>query len=217
MKNIIRKELTLSTHLLQHFFLLFTLLALIPNYLTLMSAFFVCFGIFHSYQLARESDDLLFSALLPIRKNDVVKAKVLMACLTQTAAFVLSVGIVAVRVCVIGDHEVYMFSPLVTANVYYLAMFLVICGLFNRIFIPGFFKTAAKIGKPFIFFVIAMVIVTGLAETAHHLPGLEWLNGIAGGDLLRQLPVLLCAIAAYILLTLWGRHIAIRRFDLLDL
>ena len=217
MKNIIRKELTLSTHALQHFFLLFTLLALIPNYLTLMSAFFVCFGIFHSYQLSRESDDMLYSALLPIRKKDVVKAKYLMACLTQCAAFVLSVGTVAIRIKAIGNNPIYFFSPLVTANLYYLAMFLLICGLFNRVFIPGFFRTTVKIGRPFIYFVIASVIVIGLAEAAHHLPGLKWLNGIAGSDLLRQFPVLLCSIALYALLTLWGEKISVRRFDKLDI
>lgn len=217
MKNVIRKELSLSTHILQHFFLLFTLMALIPNYLVLMSAFFVCFGIFHSYQLARESDDLLFSALLPIRKKDVVKSKVLMAFLTQTVAFLLSAVMVVIRIYAIGENEVYSHTPLLTANLFYLAMFLLVCGLFNRIFIPGFFKTAVKIGKPFIFFAIATVIVTCMTEVIHHLPGMEWLNRITSPDLIRQLPVLVVMIALYVILTLWGRHTAIRRFDMLDL
>ena len=48
---------------------------MIPGYPILCGAFFVCLGIFYTYQQARECDDITYTVLLPVRKRDVVTAK----------------------------------------------------------------------------------------------------------------------------------------------
>ena len=75
MRDILRKEIKLSSSVLSYLFILFGLMFLLPGYPVLCGAFFVCLGLFQSFQNAREANDIVFSALLPIAKRDVVKGK----------------------------------------------------------------------------------------------------------------------------------------------
>ena len=71
MRNILIKEMRLSASPLSYLFLLFGFMFFIPGYPILCGAFFVTFGIFQSFQTAREGNDIVFSALLPIRQTDI--------------------------------------------------------------------------------------------------------------------------------------------------
>ena len=73
MRNILLKEVKLSASLLSFLFIPFGLMFLLPGYPILCGVFFVTLGIFQSFQNAREANDMVFSALLPISKRDVVK------------------------------------------------------------------------------------------------------------------------------------------------
>ena len=75
MNRLLTKELKLFAAPLTYFFLAFSLMTLIPGYPILMGSFFVCFGIFQSFQLGRETNDVLYTVLLPIKKSDAVKAR----------------------------------------------------------------------------------------------------------------------------------------------
>jgi len=83
MSNILRKELRLSASALSYFFIAFGFMFFIPGYPILCGVFFVTLGIFQSFQNAREANDIVFSALLPIAKKDVVKGKFLFSCFIE--------------------------------------------------------------------------------------------------------------------------------------
>ena len=53
MKKLLSKEIRLAASPLSWIFLVATLMMLLPGYPILMGAFFVCFGVFHSFQNAR--------------------------------------------------------------------------------------------------------------------------------------------------------------------
>ena len=73
MNNILKKEFTLSASPITYFFILFGLMFFLPGYPVLVSVIFVTLGIFKSFQNYRESNDFVFSSLLPISKKDIVK------------------------------------------------------------------------------------------------------------------------------------------------
>ena len=100
MRNILRKEVRLSSSVLSFLFILFGLMFLIPGYPILCSVFFVSLGIFQSFQTAREANDIVFSALLPIAKKDVVKGKFLFVCLIEACALLLMTLAVILRMTV---------------------------------------------------------------------------------------------------------------------
>lgn len=68
MKNLLTKELRLTATILSYLFILFAVMTLIPGYPILVGAFFICLGIFYSFQLGRENNDILFTVLLPVKK-----------------------------------------------------------------------------------------------------------------------------------------------------
>ncbi len=213
----LKKELRLSTSILTPLFLLFAFMALIPNYPALVGAFFICFGVFQSYQPARENNDILYSALLPVRKRDVVTAKYRTAMLFQLLGLLLMALCAALRLTVMKTSPVYAASPLLPANLAYLGGALLVFTLFNAVFLGGFFKTAYKFGMPFIAFIVGAFLLITLIEILPHLPGLGFLAATEGAPLRRQLWVLLGCAAVYLLGTRLSLRTSQRRFEEIDL
>ena len=75
MIKLLRKEIKLAASPLSYLFIGFGLMAFIPGYPILVGSFFVCLGLFQSFQAAREANDILYTVLLPVAKGDVVRAK----------------------------------------------------------------------------------------------------------------------------------------------
>ena len=217
MKNLLCKELRLATPLLTFLFLGFTAMTFIPGYPILCGAFFVCFGIFQSYQNGRTDNDILYTVLLPVKKSDVVKAKYAAAAAVELTAFCLFAVFTFVRMLWLSDSGVYKTNVLMGANPVFLAFVLLIFTAFNVVFIGGFFKTAYNFGKPFIAFLVMSFLLIGLGETLHHLPGLGWLNELGLDHAGRQLPVLLAAVMIYAVATAASCRTAQNRFEKIDL
>jgi len=217
MKNLLRKEFLLSTPLLTFLFLGFTAMTFIPGYPILCGAFFVCFGIFQGYQLGREDNDILYTVLLPVRKADAVRAKYAAAVVLQMAAFAAFSLFTWVRMVYLSDTPVYAANVLMGANPVFLAFVLIIFASFNVLFIGGFFKTAYRYGKPFVLFLIGNFLIIAIGETAHHLPGLGWLNTLDFHHLGKQLPILASAAVLYFAATALSCRASQRRFEQTDL
>ena len=217
MRNILAKEMKLSASVLSYLFIAFGLMFLLPGYPILVSAFFVTLGIFQSFQSAREANDLVFSALLPIAKRDVVRGKYLFVCLIEVCGFLLMAISALVRMTLFSDSIVYRSNALMNANPFALGEACFIFGLFNWIFVGGFFKTAYKFARPFVAYIIVGFVSIGVFEALHHFPGFGWLNAFGTDDLGRQLILLACGILAYLLMTLLSCRRACESFEKIDL
>ncbi|MDE5951855.1 MAG: ABC-2 transporter permease, partial [Acetatifactor sp.] len=134
MSKLIKKELTLTAAPLTYIFLAFGLMAMIPGYPILVGGFFICLGIFYTFQFAREYNDVLYTALLPVRKRDVVKARYLFVVCIQLAGTVICGLLTLLRMTALRDVQVYRTNPLMNANLVFLSWLLVIMMLFNVIF-----------------------------------------------------------------------------------
>ena len=216
MKKMFIKEATLCAAPLTYFFIAFAAMAMIPGYPILVSAFFVCLGIFYTFQNGRESNDVLFTALLPVKKSDVVRAKFLFCCTIQLASLVLSALLTAVRMIFIGNASPYGENPMMNANIAYIGYILIIFALFNIIFVATYFKTAYNIGKPFILFCIISMLFIGIAETLYRLPALSSLNSADFSGAGLQSIVLIIGIVIYIAVTAAAFSISVKRFDKID-
>ena len=73
MNKLLKKELRLTAAPITYFFLAFAVMTLIPGYPILVGGFFITLGIFYTFQMARESNDILYTALLSCKKQDVVR------------------------------------------------------------------------------------------------------------------------------------------------
>ena len=89
MKALIYKEMRLSMHPICYIFIiLFPLMILIPSYPLGIGFIYVltCYPIlFLGANKGQQSNDLLYSTLLPVRKKDIVMARIITVILMQVA------------------------------------------------------------------------------------------------------------------------------------
>jgi len=217
MNNLMYKELTLSASKLSFLFIAFGLMTFLPGYPVLVGAFFVSFGIFHSFQTARENSDIIYSALLPVGKSDVVKGKFTFCIFIELCGFILMTAVTLIRMTVLRDVSVYRNNALMNANLVFLGFALLIFGCFNFVFVRGFFKSAYYFGKPFVAFIITAFLIIGAGESLHHIPGLEAVNSFGFEKAGLQLAFLISGILLYILLTAVAVKKSVQSFERIDL
>ncbi|MCR4963196.1 MAG: ABC-2 transporter permease [Firmicutes bacterium] len=217
MHNILRKEMKLSASPLCYLFILFGFMFFLPGYPVLCGAFFVTLGLFQGFQYAREANDIVFSALLPIGKKDVVKGKYLFVCFIEGCSLLLMLAATLIRMTALAGSAVYRTNALMNANLFALGGALLIFGLFNMIFVGGFFKTGYKLGKPFVVYIIVAFLTIGVLESLHHIPGLAAVNAFGFEHLGLQCLFLLAGLAAFLALTWLSYRYACRHFEKIDL
>lgn len=217
MKPLLNKELKLAASPLSYIFLAGAFMTMLPGYPILMGAFFVNFGIFHSFQATRETNDVLYSVLLPVKKTDVVAAKYAFTCLIQLLGFTLAAGLTALRMTALSGAAPYETNALMNATPLFLAFMLLVDLAFNVLFVGGFFKTGYKIGMPFLFFGIVTLLLVGAGEALHFFPSLAFLNVPAGERLGLQFALLGAAAVLYAAGTFLACRLAQRRFERIDL
>lgn len=217
MTKLLTKEFRLACSPLSWIFLAAAAMTLLPGYPILMGAFFVCFGVFHSFQNAREANDVLYTVLLPVQKRDFVRAKFAFTCCIQMLGFVLMTALTAVRMTALADGKPYVSNALMNATPLFLAFTLLIFTAFNVFFIGGFFRTAYKLGMPFLSFGIATLLLIIIGEALHFFPGLQFFNVPAGARLGLQFALLGAAAVVYVLGTVLSCHVCMARFERIDL
>lgn len=217
MRKLLKKEMKLAASPLSYIFIAFGLMAFLPGYPILVGSFFVCLGLFQSFQCMREANDITYTALLPVAKSDIVRAKFLFCIMIEFFYFILTSIPVLVRMTVLSEVAVYRNNVLMNANFVYLGFVLLILGLFNLIFIGVFFKTAYKFAKPFVIFTIASFLVVGIGETLFHIPGLSSLNAFSFTHIGLQIGVLFTGAIIFIFLSVISLHWSIKNFEKIDL
>ncbi len=217
MNAMLKKEMRLSALILTYLFIGFAFMALLPGYPILCGVFFITLGIYQSFQSAREANDIVFSALLPVAKRDVVKGKYQFVLLIELCGTALMAALTLVRMTVLSDAAIYRQNALMNANPFFLGMALLLFGMFNLIFLGGFFRTAYSLGKPFVTYIIVCFLLMGVAETMHHIPDLEALNAFGFEHIGLQLVALTAGAMLYILLTALSYNKACENFEKIDL
>ena len=216
MKKLFYKEMKLSANPLSYWFITFSAMAMLPRYPILVGAFFICLGMFHTYQQIREYDDITYTVMLPVKKQDVVTAKYLFVLFIEGTAFILCTLLTIIRMKVLGNSAPYVTNQLMNANAAYLGYVLIVFAAFNGIFLAGFFKTAYQIGKPFILFCVVGFIIIIIGETLHHIPHLESLNDPSSVNA-PQVAILVIGIAVFMLCTWVSYQKAVKDFQAIDL
>lgn len=214
MTALLKKEMRLTASVLSYLFLAFTLMAFIPNYPILIGAFFVCFGVFQTFQKARESNDILFSTLLPVKKTDIVKTKFLFVLIIEGAGLVLTVAFSLVRLLALNKVMPYAVSGMMNTNLAFFGYYLTVYAFFNIFFVGGFFKTAYKIGIPFLKFCIAAFLTVVVGEVLHFIPPLGVLN--ADFNVFQLIPFFV-GVAVFVAGTVAAYLISRKNFNEIDL
>jgi hypothetical protein len=215
MKNLLYKEFRLVITPLFFLITLFGVLLLIPEWVFLVVPMYLLFiAVPTIIGAAKAQNDIEFTVLLPVRKSDAVRARVLAIALFQ----VVQIFVIALFVAL----HIFLYPTgnfLIDTNVAYIGCIFAMYGIFNVIFFPMLYKTAYKFVAP----LIVAMIFTGVFATGIELliitvpAAAHVLDGISLDALIGQIPVLICGIGAFILLTWISIRVSINRFSKVDL
>ena len=216
MKKLFYKEMKLSANPLTYWFIAFSAMTMIPSYPILVGSFFICLGIFHTYQQIREYDDVTYTVMLPVKKQDIVTAKYLFVLFIELTAFILCTLLTIIRMKILGTAVPYATNQLMNANMAYLGYTMIVFAVFNSIFLAGFFKTTYKIGKPFFIFCVVSFIIIIMGEILHHIPDLESLNNPSNLSM-PQVVIFAISVVVFMLCTWLSYQKAVKDFEGIDL
>ncbi len=216
MKNLLNKELRLTLHPTNVLFLFLAAMVFIPSYPYYVACFFTTLGIQFLCLNARENGDAEFTAALPARKGDGVRARIALAALLEVGQLVLMVP------CFLLKDAVYppeMTNPVgMEANFALLGLSLVLLGAFNLVFFPRYYKDVRKVGVPFVLGVIPLWTLMLVFETfTHFVPFFRRLDTTGSAYLPEKLLTLGAGAVLFALLTAAACRLSVARFQKADL
>jgi hypothetical protein len=216
MKQLLYKEFRLAMHPTMYIFPLLSVLVLIPSYPYYVAFMYICLGMYFTFLQGRETGDLYFTAMLPVRKKDIVTARVVMVCFFQWITILISLPFAVLSV---GINPMGQNAAGIELNAAFYGLVLCMLGGFNLCFLPGFYKTGRKLGRPFFRGGVFIVLFIAAAEAAAQYipsPMRDWLD-VPGPALAAQWPVLLMGALGWGGLTALAWQLSVRRFERLDL
>lgn len=213
MFNLLYKELKLAAHPNLFIFTLLGVLVIVPAYPYGMVFMFGCLGPYITFMYGRETNDIYYTALLPVKKKDTVKAKCLLLVLAQMTQLLISLPFAFLRVNILPGGN----PAGIEANIAYYGFGFITYAIFNFIFLTQFFKTAYKAGKAFLMAIIPAFFVVVIMEVLVHFPGFQWLDSVALDAMLNQLPILVMGIVIYIVAVIAAYNLSAKRFERVDL
>ena len=214
MKTLLYKQLRLACHPMTPVFCLFGIMLLIPNYPYSVAFFYVTLGLFFTFLNMREQKDIYYSALLPLRKRDTVRAAVAFTVLVELLSVVITAlfCLLSAKLQPGKDNAVGM-----DANLMLLGAGFVLYGVFNLVFFVCLYRSGYKVGAAYLKANLALWPMMLLAEVLPHFPSLMWLNRVDVRANLRQIPILLFGIAVFAVLTILAYRRSARLYERVDL
>ena len=191
MKALIYKELKLAMHPICYVFIfLFPLMILIPSYPIGIGFIYVltCYPIlFLGANKGQQSNDLLYSTLLPVRKKDIVMARILTVIFMQIA-FILVMSALYPVARIINNAiaqsaekpSEYMIPGLgLDSYVLLVAIALIGYAIADIIFFPIYYKHGKSIVMSTLFTILGFVVYIGIFTIGlPFIPGLDILNNL---------------------------------------
>lgn len=214
MKTLLYKQLRLACHPMTPVFCLSGIMLLIPNYPYSVAFFYVTLGLFFTFLNMREQKDIYYSALLPIRKRDTVRAAVAFTVLVELLSVVITAlfCLLSAKLQPGKDNAVGM-----DANLMLLGAGFVLYGVFNLVFFVCLYRSGYKVGAAYLKANLALWPMMLLAEALPHFPSLVWLNRVDTQANLRQIPILLFGVAVFAVLTMLAYRRSAGLYERVDL
>ena len=211
--TLLYKEMRLVAHPTSIVFSFLGCLVLVPSYPYSVIFMFGCLAPYITFLNARETNDVWYTAVLPVTKRESVMGKCVLVVSFQLFQLLFSIPFVLLRNTLnIENNPVGLDA---TVAWYGLGFFLY--AVFDLAFLTTFYKNGYKVGKSFIFATIPMVLLMVAIESTAHIPALAWMDSYQPKHLLIQLPILLAGIVFYGVFVSLAYRISAKRFEKVDL
>ena len=217
MLNLIKKEIALCLHPTVFIFLSFAALVFVPNYPYEVIFFFSCLSVFFCCMMTRENGDIAFSCALPVKKEHIPLAKILVTIGLQCIILLL-VGIIGAVKGAVLPAEQYVNQAGISANIVLVGNGAILLGIFNLIFFPRYFKKPDKIGVPFVIGTVVIFLLISVFIALRWVTPLysTTLNGLNSENTGAKLVALVIGIAVYAILSTVSCNLSMENFQRID-
>ena len=191
MKALIYKELKLAMHPICYVFIcLFPLMILIPSYPLGIGFIYIlsCYPVlFLGANKGQQSNDLLYSTLLPVRKKDIVLARIFTVIFMQVAFILIQCALFPLALLInnsikaAAENPTDYVIPGLGLNSFVLLLGIAIIGyaIADLIFFPIYYKHGKSIVMSTLFTILGFVVYIGLFTIGlPYIPGLGFLNNL---------------------------------------
>ena len=211
MKNLLYKEFRLVVHPMFYLVLLCGALLLIPQWVFFLAPMYFFFiTVPNVFSIGKAQNDTGFSAMMPVRRSDIVKARMASIVVLEVLQ-ILSTAIFAALNLALYSQDNFLMNP----NATFIGLVFVMFAVFNLVFFPMFYKTGYKLGLPVVAAMVAAVLFAAAAEFLMMLPPFAVLNGRQVDA--AQLTVLAGGIIVFAVLNLAAFRMSVKRFAHIDL
>ena len=204
MKNLLYKEFKLSIHPLTYFFVgLMAMAALAPSFPSFVPLLY--FGasytfLFIGMNKTTTTNDLLYTCMLPIKREDVVKARVFSTTFLQLYDMVLVFAFFAVNKFIFqvntDPKDLGIISLNLDQGFVLLGVYLICLSIFDLIYMPWFYKNGKSIIANMLVAVLTVMVVGGILTIVPYIFFKDILS-IKGGNIVLQLGFLLVSIGIW--------------------
>jgi hypothetical protein len=225
MKNLIRKELKLSLNPQVIIFSLLSALVVIPDWPSVVAFLYPLAGISTIFPRALADQDIQYTAMLPIRKGDVVKSKWLLVMLIELASLVLSIPFALVKNLVIIPQQIAQATEADAMTVSYAistapcfstyAFILLGFAIYNLVLFPWYYRNPAKVNWPQTISLFIGMIMMGIGAAVQGL--VPMFHAYTTEGWIAQMVSLGIGILAFAGLSILGEKLAEKHFDKVDL
>ena len=222
MKALLYKEFKLAMHPMCYLFIaLFPLMILIPSYPLAIGFIYVlsCYPVlFLGANKGQQSNDLLFSTLLPVRKKDIVMARIITVSIMQFA-FILIMTALYPLASFIQKSIPDGVSPGLGLNAYVsvLAIALIGYSFADLIFFSVYYKHGKSIVGSTLLTILGFVFYLGIFTVAvPYIPGIEWYSNFLSGPIWQQFIVLFASLIIYFFIHLLVYKVSSKELEQVD-
>lgn len=230
MKALFYKEFKLAMHPICYLFVfLFPLMMLIPSYPMGIGFIYLlsCYPIlFLGANKGQQSNDLLYSTLLPVRKKDIVLARIMTVVIMQLVYILIMCALSPVALLIQNSMKASNpdFSTAgfgMDAFVSLIAFGILGFAIADLIFFPIYYKNGKSIVMSTLLTILGFVLylgifTVGLPLVSSSVEQMAWFNQIFAGELWIQFIVLAVAIGLSVLAHFLVYKISSKRLENVD-
>ena len=187
MKALLYKEFKLAMHPMCYIFVaIFPLMILIPSYPIAIGFIYVlsCYPVlFLGANKGQQSNDLLYSTLLPIRKRDIVKARIFTVAIMQFAFIAIMSALVPLAIYLRESIAISSGEPVTDVGlgprsfVLVLAIAMIGFSIADLIFFAKYYKNGKSIVGSTLLTILGFLTYLGIFTIGMpYIPGLEFTN-----------------------------------------
>ena len=216
MLKLFKKELRLNMPPALYLFALLGGMVLIPNYPYIVGIGYSIMHVMIYFQFVNENRSQEFSAILPVKRTDIVNSTTLVIVLCQL------INIAVAAVCAYPSKLINPFKTNLIGldcNLTFFGVALIALGAFNLVTITRYFKTGYKYGITLILGLLTFIATYSIFELLIQvIPDLtNALDGYNVNYLWARLTVLFSGIILYSAMTFAADKIAAKRFQKVNL